>query len=149
VAGLAEQGVPALGIDVSSTAVSQTEARGAAVLRRPVEAHLPGEGRWGTALLIDGNLGIGGDPDRLLRRCAALLREGGLLLVEADPDPLADDRDPVHLVAADGREAAPLPWARLGQIALVRSARAADLAVVDQWQMGGRVFLALRRLGPT
>ena len=45
------------GIDVSPVAVAQSEARGAAVLRRCVEARLPGEGRWGTALLIDGNIG--------------------------------------------------------------------------------------------
>jgi rSAM/selenodomain-associated transferase 1 len=146
VADLAGRGVPALGIDVSPVAVAQSEARGAAVLRRCVEARLPGEGRWGTALLIDGNIGIGGDPDRLVGRCAALLRDGGLLLVEADPDPLADDREPVLLVAGDGRQADPLPWARAGRAAVARSAREAGLAVVDEWQMGGRVFLALRRL---
>ena len=148
VADLAGRGIPALGIDVSPVAVAQSEARGAAVLRRCVEARLPGEGRWGTALLIDGNIGINGDPDRLIRRCSALVQEGGLLLVEADPDPLADDREPVLLVAGDGRQAAPLPWARLGRIALAHIASAAGLVVVDEWQMGGRAFLALRRVSP-
>ncbi len=147
VAGLAERGVAALGIDVSPLAIAQSEARGAAVLRRCVESRLPGEGRWGTALLIDGNVGIGGDPGRLIRRCAGLLRAGGLLLVEADPDPWADDREPVRLAAGDGRRAEPLPWARLGRIALARIAPDADLSVVDEWQLGGRAFLALRRTG--
>jgi len=147
VAELAQRGVPALGIDVSPVAVAQSEARGAAVLRRGVESRLPGEARWGTALLVDGNVGIGGDPYRLLRRCAALVRPGGLVLVEADPDARADDREPVLLVAGDGRRAEPLPWARLGRLALARIAQEVDLAVVDEWQMGGRVFLALRRLG--
>jgi glycosyltransferase A (GT-A) superfamily protein (DUF2064 family) len=145
VADLAGRGIPALGIDVSPVAVAQSEARGAAVLRRCIQTRLPGEGRWGTALLIDGNIGIGGDPDQLVGRCAALLRDGGLLLVEADPDPLADDREPVLLVAGDGRRADPLPWARVGRVAVARSAREAGLSVVDEWQMGGRVFLALRR----
>lgn len=146
VAGLAERGVPALGIDVSSVAIAQSEARGAAVLRRAIDARLPGEGRWGTVLLIDGNVGIGGNPDRLIRRCADVLRPGGLLVVETDPDHLADDRQPVHLVAGDGRRAEPLPWARVGTVALARIAEAADLALTEEWQMGGRVFLSLRRL---
>ena len=33
---------------------------------------------------LDGNVGIGGDPARLVRRCAALLAAGGHLLVELD-----------------------------------------------------------------
>jgi len=52
----------ALGIDISDSAVRQTAARGGSVLRRAVQHRLPGEGRWGTVLLADGNIGIGGDP---------------------------------------------------------------------------------------
>jgi hypothetical protein len=46
---------------------------------------LPGEGRWHHVLLADGNVGIGGLPPQLLRRCAQLLRPGGSLLCEIDP----------------------------------------------------------------
>lgn len=145
VGDLSQRGVLALGIDVSRGAVALTEARGAAVLRRPVESRLPGEGRWGTVLLIDGNLGIGGDPDRLLRRCFALLRPSGLLLVEVEAESHLDDAEPVVLVAGDGRRAEPLPWARLGVVSLARRAAAAGLLVVDQWESAGRAFLALRR----
>ena len=66
-----------LGVDVVAEAVEQTRARGAAALRRDVFAPLPGEGRWETALLADGNIGIGGDPVRLLRRVHDLLAPGG------------------------------------------------------------------------
>ncbi|MGH9276345.1 MAG: class I SAM-dependent methyltransferase, partial [Acidimicrobiales bacterium] len=52
------------------------------ILRRSVFAPLPGEGRWGTALLLDGNVGIGGDPVALLRRCRELVRPGGHVLAE-------------------------------------------------------------------
>jgi glycosyltransferase A (GT-A) superfamily protein (DUF2064 family)/SAM-dependent methyltransferase len=142
---LAARGVAALGIDVSPRAVAQSEARGASVLRRRIESRLPGEGRWGTALLIDGNVGIGGDPDRLLRRCLELLRPGGLLLVEADPAGDVDDREPVVLVAGDGRRAQPLPWARLGTPALARAGQLAGLELAEQWVLDGRTFLAFRR----
>ncbi|MGH3346947.1 MAG: class I SAM-dependent methyltransferase, partial [Nocardioides sp.] len=59
---LADLGHVVLGIDVVPEAVRQTISRGAIALRRNVFATLPGEGRWSTALLADGNIGIGGDP---------------------------------------------------------------------------------------
>jgi uncharacterized protein len=71
--------------DVAPVAVTFTRQRGAIALRRNVFAHVPGKGRWPTALLIDGNIGISGDVVRLLRRMASLLAHGGRLLVEADP----------------------------------------------------------------
>ncbi len=45
---------------------------------------LPGTGRWQTVLLADGNVGLGGDPRRVLRRAAELLRRGGSCVVEFD-----------------------------------------------------------------
>ena len=145
---LAVRGIPALGIDISREAVAQTRSRGAAVLHRGVDSRLPGEGRWGTALLMDGNVGIGGRPDLLIRRCAELVSPRGLVMVEADADPWVDDRAPVLLVAGDGRRAEPLPWARIGTMALRRIAHEAGLDVVDESQMEGRVFIALRRALP-
>ncbi|MFJ5120462.1 SAM-dependent methyltransferase [Kitasatospora sp. NPDC088548] len=70
VAALSALGVPALGVDVTGAAVDRTVGIGGAALCRSVFDRLPAEGRWGAALLADGNLGIGGDPDTLLRRCA-------------------------------------------------------------------------------
>ena len=43
---------------------------------------VPREGRWGTALLADGNVGISGDPVHLLRRVRQLLQPGGRAVVE-------------------------------------------------------------------
>src|SRR3984893_8515114 len=77
VVALAAAGIPALGLDVAPSAVHLARARGACVLERSVFARVPGAGRWATALLIDGNAGIGGDPEALLARIAALLRPGG------------------------------------------------------------------------
>ena len=68
VVGLARLGCPALGVDTAPAAVHLARRRGASVLQRSVFDPLPGERRWRGILLVDGNIGIGGDPVRLLRR---------------------------------------------------------------------------------
>ncbi|MBD5784833.1 class I SAM-dependent methyltransferase [Cellulosimicrobium terreum] len=145
-AELSRRGVPCLGIDVSRTAVRQARDRGAVALRRAVEAALPGEGRWGTVLLADGNIGIGGDPVALLTRCRELVRPDGVVLVETDPDPDAHDLAPVVLRAADGRHSRPMPWARVGAGALPDVARLAGLDAAEEWTAGGRTVVVLRAL---
>ncbi|MFF5897762.1 class I SAM-dependent methyltransferase [Streptomyces argenteolus] len=146
VAALAARGHRALGIDVSEAAIGRTQRMGGSALRRSVFEPLPGEGRWGTALLIDGNIGIGGDPRALLRRVASVLAPGGLLLTEAAPH---DVDEQVQVRIDDGREPAgaapPFPWARAGVSALLAYARAEDWRPVDQWEADGRPFLAFRR----
>lgn len=84
VAQLIKLGVPALGVDQSATAVGLARRSGAPALRRDVFDPLPGTGRWQTVLLADGNVGLGGDPQRVLRRAAELLRRGGRCLAEFD-----------------------------------------------------------------
>ncbi|WP_410791688.1 DUF2064 domain-containing protein [Kribbella sp. C-35] len=145
VTALAERGIPALGVDVSPRAVSLTTSRGAAALHRPVQDRLPGEGRWGSVLLMDGNIGIGGDPADLLRRCAELVRPDGLVLVEVDPDDDLDDSTPIVLRSSTGRHSTPLPWARVGTRALIRHARTTHLHPTEDWRTPHRAFLTLRR----
>lgn len=65
---LAERGHVVLGIDIVHEAVRLTRGRGVAALVRNVFEAIPGEGRWNSALLADGNVGIGGDPEALLSR---------------------------------------------------------------------------------
>ncbi|MEU4192316.1 DUF2064 domain-containing protein [Kribbella sp. NPDC026611] len=145
VTALAERGIPALGVDVSPRAVSLTTSRGAAALRRPVQDRLPGEGRWGSVLLMDGNIGIGGSPAELLRRCAELVRPDGLVLVEVDPDDDLDETAPIVLRSSTGRRSTPLPWARVGTRALLRHAHTTPLHPTEDWRAGHRAFLTLRR----
>lgn len=143
---LAAQGIPALGIDISESAVRQTAARGGSVLRRAVEHRLPAEGRWGTVLLADGNLGIGGDLAALLARCRSLLRPGGLALVETDPDPDVHETTAVVLRLA-GRTSTPIPWVRAGTRTVTAVAAGLGFVRVEDWRVDGREFVSLRRVG--
>ena len=60
VLALAERGIVALGIDITPAALDLARSRGAPVLARSVFERVPGTGRWSSALLLDGNLGIDG-----------------------------------------------------------------------------------------
>ncbi|MER8188313.1 class I SAM-dependent methyltransferase [Kitasatospora sp. NPDC094015] len=143
VAELLALGIPALGVDITRAAVTRTQGLGALALCRSVFDRLPGEGRWPTALLADGNLGIGGDPDALLRRAARLLAPGGRLLVEVEPRPV-DERVTVRVEGPDGRLGPPFGWARLGADATARRAARAGFTETERWTSHGRTFLALR-----
>lgn len=132
----------ALGIDVSAAAVEIAQERGLPVLCRSVFHDLPSEGTWGTALLFDGNIGIGGDPQALLERCAQLmLADGtGRVLVETHPD-AARDRIFEGVVVDDlARASLPFPWAEVGSIALRRYAERAGLRLVREWSHQSRFF---------
>ncbi|MGW8973227.1 class I SAM-dependent methyltransferase [Streptomyces platensis] len=158
VAALAAQGRLALGIDVSAAAVARTNAIGGTALHRSVFDTLPGEGTWDTALLLDGNIGIGGDPHALLARTAELLAPHGLLIVETTP---ADVDEQVQ-VRVEGSSHTPrppdalFPWARVGTPALLRYASVTGWTPTEQWTAPhptaqapdtGRCFVALRRGG--
>jgi len=143
VAALARRGRPALGIDTSAAAVERTRRAGGTALQRSVFEPLPGEGRWLSALLLDGNIGIGGDPARLLARTAELLAPGGRLLAEAAPADV-DELVEVRLDDGSGPPGPVFPWARLGPEALHRRAEAAGWSVGERWVCYGRPFLCLR-----
>ncbi|MFK0290466.1 methyltransferase domain-containing protein [Streptomyces sp. NPDC090442] len=147
VVALSARGTPALGVDVSPTAVAHTRRCGGRAVRRSVFDRLPAEGRWSTALLMDGNIGMGGDPVALLTRLRALVTLGGRLLVEAAAHDV-DERLTVRVEDARGRHGCPFPWARLGTTALLRAADAADWHPTDAWTTGGRPFVALHRPNP-
>lgn len=137
-----DAGLDATGIDVERAAIDLCVRQGLPVLRRSVFDPLPREGGWGAVLLIDGNVGIGGDPGALLERCRLLLRPGGRVVAEVDADP-ARDAAFIARVADDEAESDPFPWAEAGEHALRRAAGA--LVLERAWSAGGRRFLRLRR----
>ncbi|MFI9470520.1 class I SAM-dependent methyltransferase [Streptomyces sp. NPDC052492] len=148
VAALGARGRRALGIDVSEAAVAHTVRRGGQAVPASVFGPLPGTGCWDTALLMDGNIGIGGDPAALLDRLARVLTAGGLLIAETVPDPEVDERILVQVTDAHGSPGELFPWARLGTPALLRHARARGWHPEDQWSTPTRTFAALRPPAP-
>ncbi len=117
VEALAARGVVALGVDVAAEAIGQCRRRGVPVLRADVFAPLPDEGTWDHVILADGNLGIGGDPETLLRRVMELISPTGTVLVELDPGEPGLWRG---LARVRSRDAVghPFPWATAGVAAL-------------------------------
>ncbi len=137
-AALAEAGVPSLGIDVSPSALVTAMAHGAIVLERSVFDRLPGEGRWSTVLLLDGNIGIGGDPLRLLDRLRELLRVGGTAVVEVDPPGRALVRDEVRLRGHGDNPGPWFEWAWVGADAIASLSEGAGFTSCELQQFGDR-----------
>jgi hypothetical protein len=133
---------------MSSVAVELSRARGGLALRRRIDDPLPAEGRWGTALLMDTNVGPGGDMAALLARCIRLVLPGGLIVCEVDPVP---GRHEVHTVVLRTQRATlpPLTWSRIGASALLGVATSLDLLLVEEWTSGERAFVALRSMTAT
>jgi len=137
----------ALGIDISPAAIELARSTGLPVVRRSVFDRVPREGRWQTVLLVDGNIGIGGDAAALLRRCAGLAIPGGDIIVETSPDETRDRAFTARVADAVGRTSAEFPWAELGRRPLVGLADRLGLDVRQSWEIAGRSFsrLAVRR----
>lgn len=139
VEALIREGTMALGIDVAPIAVRAAFRRGVPVLNRCVFDPLPGEGDWASAVVLDGSIGIGGDPRSLLARVHELLRPDGVVLVEVEPP----GSGLVRRVLRDGA-----PWACVDADHIGGLARQAGFAVITSEWLGGRCFAWLGR-GPS
>ncbi len=145
VLALAERGMAALGVDIAMAAVSLTRRRGGPALQRSVFDRTPGEGRWPTVLLMDDNLGIGGDPAALLARIRTLLTGAGRVLVETHASADVDARPTVRLRRGGELVEPAFPWAEVGVDALHRYAKDTGYVVGEVWSVGGRSFALLTR----
>lgn len=143
VAALAEAGVSALGIDLSGAAVRAARHRGAPAMQASVFGYVPGAGSWATALLIDGNIGIGGDPVALLRRVSELLTLDGSVLVEMEQGVTL--RMFEACVEEGPRIGHRFSWARVGPSQMHALATEAGFAVEEIWRSEGRWFAHLSR----
>ena len=139
---LATRGVIAVGVDVNPAALHLARARGATVLQASIFDQIPGAGEWRTALVLDGNIGIGGAPAALLSRIASLLTHGGRILVEVDPPGVGHEIVRMRL-EDEHHESHWFDWARVGAEAISRTAQQAGLRVAHSWEDEGRWFAAL------
>jgi SAM-dependent methyltransferase len=139
---LIRRGIPALGIDQSATAVGLAQRSGAPVLRRDVFGSLPGTGRWQTVLLADGNVGLDGDPLRVLRRAADLLASGGRCVTEFDAVATGIHTGWVRLESS--RTIGPwFRWATVGIDCAAELAEQAGLVLAGIHPIGERVVASL------
>jgi SAM-dependent methyltransferase len=142
VVALAERGVPTLGIDASTVAVDRALERQATALVRSVFDPLPGTGRWATALLFDGNVGIGGDPVRLLRRVRELIARRGRAVVEISPPGTGTRSFSARVERGDSRSSW-FPWAQVDAAAIGDVAHGAGMTMLDLTEDDGRWFATL------
>jgi SAM-dependent methyltransferase len=147
VAELTAIDVSALGIDISLEAVRQARRRGALAIRRDVFAPVPGEGRWDCALLADGNIGIGGHPEDLLRRVGRIVRPGGHVVVELGPVGTDVVRHRWRL-RVGSRLTPEFDWAAVGLDAIDRLAHTTGFEIDDQATAGDRHVAVLRNMAP-
>jgi SAM-dependent methyltransferase len=141
VAALRARGTEAVGVEISAGAAALARARGAEVIEGSIfEVELPR--RWGSALLLDGNIGIGGDPAALLRRLGGLLRPGGSVLAELEPPRTSAQLRRVRLEGALGSSEW-MPWSLVPADQVATIAAAAGMRVEDSWSAAGRWFAQL------
>ena len=139
---LAARGVFALGVDLSPVAVELARGGGGQAIVGSVFDELPGAGTWRTALLLDGNIGIGGAPARLLQRLKGLLHPDGEILVEVERPGTATTALRARIETA-AQVSAWFPWARVSTTAIEATARAGGFGHIESWCLGDRYFARL------
>ena len=142
-AALADRGVDALGVDISAAAVEMTVRRGGRAIHSDVFAPMPGAGHWSHVLLADGNIGIGGDPLRMLRRARQLLRPGGGVVAEFETHPsgVQTERRRWETHHSVGRW---FPWALVGCDAAEALAQATGFLLVSAVEFSERCVVVMR-----
>jgi SAM-dependent methyltransferase len=143
-AELLRMGLQAIGIDVSAEAVGMSRKRGVVALLADVFSPLPAEGLWQTVLLADGNVGIGGDPDRLLRRAWQLVGAGGRVVADLAPSGVEPGRHRVT-VETDGVHSEPFWWAVVAPEAVLPLARRVGFTDCELHCAGERTFAVLHK----
>jgi SAM-dependent methyltransferase len=141
-AALHSRGVDVLGLEILPRVPVLARRAGAPLLLGDVFGPVPREGQWRTVLLADGNVGIGGDPVRLLRRVRALLTPAGRVVCELHPDGDGAASGPVRLEGL-GAASSWFPWTVLGPHGVASAAAAAGLLVERTWADGTRAFAVL------
>lgn len=140
---LASRGIEVLGIDTSEEAVRLTRARGAMALQRDVYDPIPHYTGWSHVILADGNIGLGGDPLRLLRRVRQLLHDNGTALVEVAGRGVKSEIEQLRLQVGDSISV-PFRWSVVGADDIEHVAAHAGLNVMGLRTRDERTVATLR-----
>ncbi len=143
VLALARRGIYALGVDIAPAAVRHARERGASAVLGSVFDPVPGSGGFATALLLDGNIGIGGHPTALLIRLRGLLRPDGSIVCEVDPPGAPTRCELVALEDAAGARSRWFAWARVSIDGIGVIAEQAGLGLDATREAEGRWFAVL------
>jgi SAM-dependent methyltransferase len=138
------RGIAALGVEIAPTAIAVARRWGAPVVQCSIFGRIPRRGRWGSALLLDGSVGIGGDPIALLDRVAELLGPGGLVIMETEAPAVASEALTVRIETANGRGPW-FPWAVVSIDDADAVAAAAGFRVTESWAHDERWFVRMDR----
>ncbi len=139
---LARRGVFGLGVDICDVAVDLARGGGASAMVGSIFGDVPGAGQWRSALLLDGNIGIGGRPARLLSRVGELLGPAGTVLVEV-ARPEASTVESVARLETGSSVSDWFPWAEVSAASIETLAEEAGVVVSRCWREGGRWFAVL------
>ncbi len=140
---LVVRGLDCLGVDVAPVAVALARSGGTPVLHASAFDAVLDDSRWATVLLADGNIGIGGDPVRLLERCRALLTDGGQVLVEVEPPSALTRVVKVRVESSSGARSRWFDWAHVAARDITTVAADAHLCATEVWHSAGRWFARL------
>jgi SAM-dependent methyltransferase len=142
-AALAARGVTSLGVDMSAVAVEMTVQRGGRAIHHDVFAPMPDATTWTHALLADGNIGIGGNPLRLLQRVRQLLHPKGRIVADVESRQSGvrheDRRWETHHTVSRW-----FPWVMVGADAVGPLAEAAGFHVVSTDEVADRSVVVLQ-----
>jgi len=133
-----------MGVDLSPVAVRIARGRGVHAVLGSIFGHVPGAGTWDTALLLDGNIGIGGAPGALLQRAGELLSSAGSVLVELEP-PGAPTLSTRVRLEAPGVVSEWFAWASVGVDGIEPIASGAGFSLAETLEAEARWFACLNR----
>jgi SAM-dependent methyltransferase len=133
-----------LGVDSSPLAVAEVHARGGRAVCQSIFEPLPDESRYGTLIVADGSVGIGGDPIRLFVRLGQLLSPSGTAWVEFEEPNTTTRIDRIRIRSPRGDTSAWFDWSVIS-ISDLWLVELAGLRAGPPISCDGRHFAALSR----
>jgi SAM-dependent methyltransferase len=144
VEALTQREIEVLGMDLTPVFVAVAQRSQRPVILHSVFDPVPGGAKWNWGLILDGSIGIGGDPVALLRRVGCLLAPGGQVLVETEPPEQRSERMTMVIQSESGPDSW-FDWATVSASDSALVAREAHFDLADSWEDSGRWFVQLAK----